>query len=316
LPETQFQRKYFAATEEQLFDSSTKSPEEKDATSDTVRTDSTTETQTISPPKKTYLQELKPWSKVNPESGYFHLLVRPWPLLVYPATIFSFLTFASTLGWYLCVLTTYASVFQAPPYNMSPGVSSLINIPGVIGNLIGAYCGGGLTDKIAERMARKNNGVFEPETRLIALILPAILVPTGLLMCVNFFLTNIRYGMGVQHQTSWVVPFLGFGFVCFGLTAIPTITMTYGNFYDSWLMIVLDSYYPVAYESFLLIAGLKNVFSFGFSFAIVPWVTLSGFQGAFGTMVGVQCALMLFGVPLWYYGKKIRHKSAGWRVIY
>jgi hypothetical protein len=36
--------------------------------------------------------------------------------------------------------------------------------------------------------------------------------------------------LGVQHQTSWAVPFVGTGFIGFGLTAIPTITMTYGNY--------------------------------------------------------------------------------------
>jgi hypothetical protein len=65
---------------------------------------------------------------------------------------------------------------------MSPGINSLINIPATIGIIIGAYCGGGLTDKFVEWRARKNNGVFEPETRLIALVLPFFLVPVGLLM--------------------------------------------------------------------------------------------------------------------------------------
>ena len=182
--------------------------------------------------KKTYLQELKPWSPLNSESNYIGLLLRPWPMLVYPATLYSFLTFSSQLAFYICIYSTYASVFQLPPYSMSTGVSGLINVAASIGIFVGAYCGGALTDTFVKYRARRNNGIFEPETRLIAMILPFFVVPIGLLMynplpC--FADPNRRYGLGVQNQTSWAVPFVGTGFVGFGLTAVPTITMTYGS---------------------------------------------------------------------------------------
>ena len=65
---------------------------------------------------------------------------------------------------------------------MNIGVSGLYNVPAIIGIFIGAYIGGGFTDFIAERMARRNNGVFEPESRLIALVIPFFLEPVGLSM--------------------------------------------------------------------------------------------------------------------------------------
>ena len=132
--------------------------------------------------KKSYLQELKPFSTIDRTKNYFLMLLRPFPIILYPATIFSFLTFASTLGFLLAALTTAPSIFQAPPYNMSPAINGLINIPSFIGNLLGSYCGGGLTDKIATWQARRNNGIFEPEARLVVLVVPFFLVPAGLLM--------------------------------------------------------------------------------------------------------------------------------------
>jgi hypothetical protein len=110
------------------------------------------------------------------------LLLKPIPLVLFPAIIFSALTFATILGFFLAALTISSPVFQSPPYNFTPSINGLINIPALIGNFLDAYCGGGLTDKIAEWHARKNNGIFEPESRLIALILPFIIVPVGLLM--------------------------------------------------------------------------------------------------------------------------------------
>src|SRR5271156_5319537 len=132
--------------------------------------------------KKTFLQELKPWSHINKESNFIGLLLRPWPMIAYPATLYSFLTFSAVLAWYICIFATYALVFQLPPYNMSTGVSGLINIPASIGCFLGAYCGGGLTDTFVKYRARRNNGVFEPETRLVAMIIPFFIIPIGLLM--------------------------------------------------------------------------------------------------------------------------------------
>ena len=79
--------------------------------------------------------------------------------------------------------------------------------------------------------------------------------------------------------------------------------------------LVIDSYLPVAFEALLLVNGLKNMFAFGFSYGVVPWVTRSGFQAAFCEMIAIQSGVMLFAVPLFIYGKKLRHISGGWKVI-
>lgn len=128
-------------------------------------------------------------------------------------------------------------------------------------------------------------------------------------------LVDNRYGLGIQHETSWAVPFIGYGFINFGLAAIPTITLTYSTSQLWYINLVIDSYFIVSFESLVLVNGMKQLFSFGFSYGIIPWITTMGFQGAFGTMAGIQCGLMLFGVPLWYWGKQIRHKSASWKVV-
>lgn len=79
--------------------------------------------------------------------------------------------------------------------------------------------------------------------------------------------------------------------------------------------LVIDCYYPVAFEALLLVNGIKNMFAFGFSYGVVPWVTRSGFTGAFGEMIAVQTGVMLLAVPLFLYGKKLRHISGGWKLI-
>jgi hypothetical protein len=157
-------------------------PAEAEKEPGTTVTKSPPASHTSAIPKKTFLQELKPWSPRHPNTSYLSFIIRPWPLLVYPAVLYSFLTFSAAISWSICLLDTHASIFQAPPYNMTPGINSLIYISTIIGTAFGVYFGGAFTDRLAEWFARKNNGVFQPETRLIAMIFPFFVVPFGLLM--------------------------------------------------------------------------------------------------------------------------------------
>ena len=84
---------------------------------------------------------------------------------------------------------------------------------------------------------------------------------------------------------------------------------------SSILILVVDTYAPIAPEMLLLVSGLKQIFAFGLSFGVVPWISKEGYTGAFGEMAGIQAGIMLFGLPLWYYGKQIRYKSADWKLI-
>lgn len=79
--------------------------------------------------------------------------------------------------------------------------------------------------------------------------------------------------------------------------------------------VVVDCYFPLAPDLMLLIIGLKNVFGFGFAYAIIPWISDWGYSGAFGTTAAIYFFVVLLGFPLWYWGKKIRHATAKWKII-
>ena len=154
-------------------------------------------------------------------------------MVFYPAVIYSFLVFAFTLACALGVLNTAAAVFQSPPYNMSPGIHGLINIPLTLGIVIGSYCGGALTDRFLEWRLKKNNGIFEPETRLIPVILPFFIVPAGVLMYPTLgplsFPAHCRYGFGAANLSPWILPFIGTSLLGFGLGSLPSATINYGK---------------------------------------------------------------------------------------
>jgi hypothetical protein len=63
-------------------------------------------------------------------------------MLVYPAVIYAFLGYSISLVITVAVNILNPFVLQAPPYNWSPQINGLINIPGILGNLFGAWAGG------------------------------------------------------------------------------------------------------------------------------------------------------------------------------
>jgi hypothetical protein len=95
--------------------------------------------------------------------------------------------------------------------------------------------------------------------------------------------------------------------------------------------VAVDCYYPVAEEAIFLIVGLKNIISFGFSYAVDPWQATSlpsssrwltglrveewGYKRAIGCFAGIMFATLLLGAPLYLFGKKLRFVSAKWKVI-
>lgn len=144
-------------------------------------------------PKKTWKQELRLFSGVPRQSSLLKLFLRPLPLILYPAVILSFLTYSVSLAWVVAINVLNPFVLQAPPYNWAPSVNGLINITGLIGNLVGAWLGGWVVDRYCDWRSKRNGGVFQPEMRLHLLFIPALVVPAGCL----------AFGFGVGRELNW-----------------------------------------------------------------------------------------------------------------
>ncbi|KAK4982407.1 hypothetical protein LTR66_009282 [Elasticomyces elasticus] len=246
-------------------------------------------------PKKSWIREMSLWSGVPADTNLFKMFIRPLPLLAYPAVIFAFLGYAVSLAWVVAINILNSFVLQAPPYNWGASINGLINIPGLLGNLFGAFAGGWVVDRYCDWRSKKNGGVFRPEYRLDLLVVPAVLAPAGCLV----------FGYGVQETLNWTSLFFGYGMVAVALTAVPCITMSY----------VSDSLLPVAADALLLVNGLKNIVAFGFLYGVIPWVAKVGYVGSFGAQAGIFVAIMALAIPLSIFGERIRHRAGQWRII-
>lgn len=127
-----------------------------------------------------------------------------------------------------------------------------------VGTLLGAFTGGYLTDVYSTWDARRNGGRFRPESRMMLLVVPGLLVPIGLLM----------FGFGASRHFHWIVLFVANGLIALGPASVATIGQVY----------VSESYFPVAPEALLLVNGVKNVVAFGYAYGITPWITSVGYE--------------------------------------
>lgn len=105
-------------------------------------------------------------------------------------------------------------LFTEPPYNFSVGQAGLVSVSPFILCIIGEAISGPLNDWICLKLAHRNHGVYEPEFRLVLMVVVVILGTTGF------------YGFGatVHYQTHWTGPVLTFGFanmcLAFGSTCV------------------------------------------------------------------------------------------------
>jgi hypothetical protein len=97
-------------------------------------------------------------------------------------------------------------------------------------------------------MTRANNNVYEPEFRIVLVILQIIGAAVGL----------IPFGYSVDHGDSYYVSIVLFAFVTFALIMGATATGTY----------IVDAHNNMAVEAFLCITLFKNFVSFGMTLQV------------------------------------------------
>lgn len=62
-------------------------------------------------------------------------------------------------------------------------------------------------------------------------------------------------------------------------------------------------------------ATLPALFGFLLSFYTNPWVDEAGYQNAYGAMAGISAAVIIFWVPFYLFGKRIRHSTWTWPMV-
>jgi hypothetical protein len=223
-------------------------------------------------------------------------LIAPLGLLSHPVAIWGCLMWSVTFTWVIIQGAVASQIWGASPYNLSPSaVGNLVGIAPLIGSALGCLLGGAACDWLSHTMAKRNNNVYEPESRLLV-IAPALLT------CVA---GGFGLGESIERGMSAIVTGLFLAILNFGVGVGCTGIVSYTN----------DTFQERAGEAFGLAMFAKSAFAFGISFELNDFYATRGSRVFFFTWGGLTIGVMLLTVPMYIWGRRIRSrwqtKSAG-----
>ena len=221
--------------------------------------------------------------------GYWRLVFSMFELIVLPAASWVSLQLGISSFVVSLVLTTQASFFSLPPYNFKPSQLGLMYIPLLIGNFFGSFWGGYFTDWMILRLARRNDGVHEPENRLWAYV-PLPFVAAG---------GTLLYGVGADAGLHWTLPCLGLILIGFYLSASLPVALGYA----------LESYPEIEDEIVQLSNFTRNVLGGAVTFCIQPWIDHNGGRNTTIIISVLVLVVNLTSIPFQIWGKTIRVRT-------
>ncbi|RHZ52900.1 uncharacterized protein CDV56_101396 [Aspergillus thermomutatus] len=237
---------------------------------------------------RTWKSELRLWVGRPDWHRVWEVLEQTFQLLLFPQVLWALLLNGLTIGVNIAIGTTYATILSGAPYSWPDSSASYINCGQIVTALVALPLLGHGSDYLVKYFARRNGGLHEPEVRIIPLILPII---------VGVF-TSALYGEGAQHpdQYHWFVYAWAVAAYYFCFVGANIVAITY----------LLDSYPTRAGPLLVIICAFRGIISFGTSYGTAPFIASHGYDGAFGTFAGLTGALGLLGIPVYFWGKKIR----------
>ncbi|KAH8594257.1 major facilitator superfamily domain-containing protein [Bisporella sp. PMI_857] len=226
---------------------------------------------------------------IKPEANFLVLFFQPLWLLCSPAVVFTSVIFGILIAFTVIISIVYGTVLGQPPILWTPLKIGLLNLSPLIGLIVGMPTGGYLADVLYRRSARNHEGIGLRESRIFAALPGAIISPLGLIVI----------GVCLQKHLSWVGLAFGWMMSNIGLTAVASVLLTY----------CVDCYSWKSAHIGVVVNVIKNMVSFGVSYAAVPWYLDLGPQKQFGTMAGILLFFLLLIIPLRIYSTKLRELS-------
>ena len=242
---------------------------------------------------KTYWQRIAPITPAPNLRGWGanQFVNRLWHTM----RVFSFpAVWFAGLQWGLqnVCLTFYLTVeednWYGEPWNYTDTEVGNMNIPCLIGSIIGALYGGYGSDKFLIWMTKRNGGVMEAEYRLYLMFLALAIFPTGMWV----------FGIGSGMGWNWPAPYVGLGFIGFGYGCAGDLSITY----------LADSYPDMVLEGMVGVAVINNTLAMIFTFVASYWIEAS-LQNCFIELGVISFVVMGLSLPMIMFGKRWRRMT-------
>ncbi|KIW05425.1 uncharacterized protein PV09_03935 [Verruconis gallopava] len=244
---------------------------------------------TVTTEKRTFIQELKPWSDVTPNgiqilaSAYMKIL----QALTSPGVIFALMCASISLGIGIGITLVYSTIL-VEAYHWSASSVGLFNAGVIPASLLAMFYAGFCADKINLWLARRNNGIHRPEHHLVHLIVPCLTGVCGIVVIAVCASHPEKY-------SAWGLVF-GWAIYQFSFTCILITSTTFAA------EVIPQN--PGA--AIVAVIGGKNIVSFSASYGIVPMVSKYSYMKAFMILMGIFIAIFALGVPVFFLNHKWR----------
>ncbi|KIW63577.1 hypothetical protein PV04_08565 [Phialophora macrospora] len=110
------------------------------------------------------------------------MVQRPFLLLSLPIIIYCGFAYGVSVMWSNLVNGTVSVVLSAPPYSFAPSIVGLFYIANLIGATVGSFLTGVVSDWLTIKIARRNGGVVEAESRLWIYLYPTIMYAAAMIL--------------------------------------------------------------------------------------------------------------------------------------
>ncbi|KAK5074962.1 hypothetical protein LTR64_001167 [Lithohypha guttulata] len=239
-------------------------------------------------PAKPWAKSLKPWNGRLTKVSWWRAAIRPGILFAYPAVLWSAMVYSLSVGWLIVLSESISHIFSTrDSYNFNSLQIGLVYLSPFIGGVLGTAVAGKVSDVLVRFMARRNDGIYEPEYRLIMAIPIAISTAIGLM----------GFGWSAEERDAWIVPTVFFGIISFGCSLGSTTAITF----------CVDSYRQYAGEALVTLNFSKNIFhGLVWSLFFPQWLEADGSKTVFVAIGGIQLGCMLLTIPMYIFGKRAR----------
>lgn len=239
-------------------------------------------------PPKSWSKTLKPWNGRLNQTSWWRAAIRPGILYAYPSVLWAALVYSLSIGWLIVLSESVSAIYaNRESYNFTSLQIGLVYMSPFIGGILGTAVAGKLSDVVVRYMARRNDGIYEPEYRLVMAIPITISTVMGLM----------GFGWSAQEHDAWIVPTIFFGVISFGCSLGSTTAITF----------CVDSYRQYAGEALVTLNFSKNIFhGLVWSLFFPQWLEADGSRKVFIAIGGIQLACMACTVPMYLFGKRAR----------
>ncbi|TVY30486.1 Protein HOL1 [Lachnellula hyalina] len=237
---------------------------------------------------KSFREKLMPFNGRVSDESFWKLVFKPFPLFAHPAVFWACLTQSTMIGWTVFIGIIIAAIFLGPPLLWDEVKTGYAYAGAFIGAILGFLFAGVFADWSAKYLTRKNNGVYEPEFRII------LVIPQLIFGCTGLYLFAVTAANLMDYP--WILPIFAFGLQVAGM-----IMGTVGA-----SLYIVDAHRDITIEAFTCTIMFKNFFAFGITSSGYDWLVKAGTFKVFMWVASVQVLICLLSIPMYLLGKRSR----------